>query len=48
MMSRPFAQTMARKFAPIKRTTRPVATINGRPAWQVVEERKRQEREAAR
>lgn len=36
-MSRPFARHFARKPAPQPRR---IATINGRPAWQVVAERK--------
>jgi hypothetical protein len=38
-MSRPFAKTFARKFAPRPSRAGSGATIDGRPAWQVIAER---------
>ncbi len=40
-MTRPFSRTLDRKFTP-RRYGVPGATINGRPAWQVAQERKAQ------
>lgn len=45
-MNRPFARHFARKLNPI-RVVPPgrIATINGRPAWEVVAERRAAEQE---
>lgn len=41
-MTRPFAKTFERKFTARPPDSRGGATINGRPAWQVSEERKQE------
>lgn len=44
-MSRPFARSDARRPVPQPRR---IATINGRPAWEVVAERKAAEQQECR